>query len=127
MPAPPWRHPAPDQLAGDPVAETVFRVLLGTPEVPVALDARDGVAEARERLALDVRRVRRCTPPRRLDRPPAVGRDDQLRPGLVEAFPELPPRRSAAVAKIEVDGRRNSKDLRRAHVREVRQTPVTAP
>ena len=80
----------------------------------VALDPRDGVARPGERLALVVGRVRRGAPPRRLDRPPAVRRHDQVDALLVEALPELPPRGSAAVAEIEVDRRGDGEDLRPA-------------
>ena len=102
--APARRHPAPDRLARHPLAEPVLGVVLGAPQVRVALEARDRVARARERLALDERRVGRRAPPGRLDRPSAVRRDDEIDAFLVEALPELPPRRRAAVAKVEIDG-----------------------
>src|SRR3954453_6573882 len=70
----------------------------------VPLHAREQVACARERLALDVRRVRRRAPPRRLDRPTAVRRDDEVRALLVQPLPELPPRGRAAVEEVEVEG-----------------------
>ena len=69
----------------------------------------------RERLALAVAGVRRSPPPRRLDRPAAVRRDDQVAAGLVQALPELPPRRRAAVAEVEVDRGRDREDLRGLH------------
>src|SRR5262249_40589516 len=75
----------------------------------------DRVAQTRERLALDVGRVRRCPPPGRLDRPPAVRRDDEVDPLLVQPLPELPPGRRAAVAEVEVDRGGDAEELRRAH------------
>ena len=126
VPAPARRHPAPDHLARHPVAETVLRIVLGAAQIAVALEPRDHVARARERLAFDVGRVRRRAPPGRFDRPPAVRRDDRGRHPPRRALPELPPRGRAAVAEVEVDGGRDGEDLRRAHAA-VSQRRVTAP
>ena len=109
------RHPAPDHLARHPVAEAVLRIVLGAAQVRVALEPRDEVARAGERLALAVGRVRRGAPPRRLDRPAAVRRDDEVDALLVQPLPELPPGGRAAVAEVEVDGGGDGEDLGRAH------------
>src|SRR5262249_27891048 len=115
VPLPARRHPAPDQLAREPVAEPVLRAVLRAPQVRVALQPRGEVARAGERLALAEGRVRRRTPPRALDRPAAVRRDDEVGALLVEPLPELPPGRRAAVAEVEVDRRGDAEELRPAH------------
>src|SRR6185437_1890827 len=63
-----------------------------------------------ERLALVKGRVRRGAPPRRLDRPAAVGGHDEVDTLLAEALPELPPGGGAAVAEVEVDRGRDRED-----------------
>ena len=93
----------------------VLRAVLGAPEVAVALQPREPAAGRGEALALDPGRVRRGAPPGRLDRPAAVRRHDQVDADLVQALPELPPRRRAAVAEVEVDRGRDGEDLRRLH------------
>src|SRR5262249_51244739 len=93
----------------------VTRVVLCAADEAISLDPCDDISHARERLALAVARVRRRPPPGRLDRPAAVRRDDQVAACLVEPLPELPPRRRAAVAKVEVDGRGDREDLRGLH------------
>ena len=113
--APARRHVAPDHLARQLVGRRVGRVVLGTSQERVALQPRRHLARRREGLGLPVERVRRRPPPGRLDRAAAVGRDDQVGPGLVQPLPDLPPRGCAAVAEVEVGGRRNREDLRRAH------------
>jgi hypothetical protein len=112
MPAPAWCDVAPDDLPHRPVDARVVGALLGAAKVLVALEPRDGVACAGERLGLLVERVRRGSPPRRLDRLAAVGRDDQVDADVVQALPQLPPRRCAAVAEVEVCRRRDSDDFR---------------
>src|SRR5581483_4568606 len=114
MPPPARRHPPPDQLARHLVAEAVLGVLLGAAEMRVALQTRDGVARERKRLALAVGGVLGDAPPRRLDRPAAVRREDEVDPFRVEPFPELPPRGRAAVAEAQVDRRGDGEDLGRA-------------
>ena len=113
VPLPARRDPAPHHFPDQPVG--VARVGLLTPEVPIALQARPRVARAREALALEVGGVRRGAPPRRLDRAAAVRRHDQVDADLVEAFPELPPRRRAAVPEVEIDRRGDREDLRGLH------------
>ena len=90
------RHPAPDRLAGRLVEDRLVGRLLGAAEVLVALQPRQAAANGGEALALDPGRVRRRPPPRRLDRPAAVGRHDQVGADLVQALPELPPRRACS-------------------------------
>ena len=115
MPPPARRDDAPDRLAGEPVERRLLRLVLGTSQIPVALEARQPVAQGGVRLALAVGRVRRRPPPGRLDRAAPVRRHDEIDAGLVHPFPELPPRRRAAVAEVEVDGGRNGQDLRGLH------------
>jgi hypothetical protein len=107
------RDDAPDELALEAVG--VAGVALGAPQVAVALEPGDKVADARVRLALAVGGVRLRAPPRALDGPAAVRRDDQVDPGLVHSLPELPPRRGAAIAEVKIDRRGDSQDLRRTH------------
>src|SRR5215218_7185475 len=84
MAPPARRHPAPDHLAREAVPERVLGTLLRTARRAVALRAREQVARPRERLALEVGRIRRGPPPRRLDRPPAVRRDHEVGALLVQ-------------------------------------------
>ena len=112
---PPRRHPAPDGLARHAPAEAVLGIVLGTTQVRVALHTCDGVADTGERLTLEVGRVRGCSPPGRLDRPAAVGGDDEVGTFLVEALPQLPPRRGAAVPKVEIDRGGDGEDPGRTH------------
>ena len=79
------------------------------------------VARPRVRLALEVGRVRRGPPPRRLDRPPAVRRDDELGALVVQRLPELPPGGRAAVAEVEVDRGGDAEELGRTHPPECRR------
>ena len=109
------RHPAPDRLAGDLVERALPGVGLLAAQVAVALHAGERVADDLVRLALAVGRVRRDAPPGRLHRAAAVGRHDEVDPGLVHPLPELPPRGRAAVAEVEVDRRGDREDLRRRH------------
>ena len=125
MCAPARRHPAPDRLPDEPVG--VARILFGPAQVPVALQTRDHVAGPGEDLTLVVAGVRRRPPPRALHGPAAVRRDDQVGTGLVQALPELPPRRRAAVAEIEVDGGRDRQNLRSLHSSKVRRQRGSRP
>ena len=104
MLAPTRRHPPPDDLSRHPLAQAVLRVVLGPAQVRVALESCDDVASAGERLSLDEGRVRSSPPPGRFDRPPPIRGDDEIDALLVEALPELPPRRCAAVTEVEIDG-----------------------
>ena len=98
------------------VERGVLRVVLGAAEVAVALEPRERRrARLRSVSPSTIGRVRRRPPPRRLDRPAAVRRHDQVDADLVEPLPELPPRRRAAVAEVEVDRGRDREDLRRLH------------
>ena len=118
--APPARgDDAPDRLAREPVEGAVVGALLDAPEVPVALQPREAAAERGVALALPIGRVRRGPPPRRLDRTAAVRRHDEVGARLVEALPELPPGRRAAVAEVEVDRRGDGEDAGSAHGRSV--------
>src|SRR4029453_11924274 len=103
MAAPPRRHHPPDRLPREPVERAVLGAVLGTPQVAIALQPGQAVAQSGVALAFTIGRVRRSAPPRRLDRTAAVRRDDEVDPGLVEPLPELPPRGRAAVAEVEVD------------------------
>ena len=109
------RHPAGDRLARQLVECRLLGARLGTTEVAIALDPRERVADGLVGLALAIRRVRRGSPPRRLDRTAAIRRDDEVDAGLVHPFPELPPGRRAPVPKVEIDGGRGREDLRSAH------------
>ena len=124
VPAPARSHPPPDRLAGHPLAESILGVVLGPPQVRVALEPRDDVARPRERLSFEKGRVGGSTPPRRLDGTSAVGRDDEIDAFLIEALPELPPRGSAAVTEIEVDGRGGDEQLHAWSVSRSRYEPV---
>src|SRR2546430_2467728 len=115
MPLPAGRDVAPDRLAGEPVSHRVFRALLTPPEQRVAFQSSGDPAGPGEELGFAVEGIRRRAPPRRFDRPPAVGRDDEVDADLVEALPDLPPRRRAAVTEVEVGRRRYGKDLGAGH------------
>ena len=112
VPLPARRDPARDRLARELVERRLLGARLGAAEVAVALHAREHVADRLVRLALAVGRVRRGSPPGRLDRPAAIRRDDEVDAGLVHPLPELPPGRRAAVAEVEVDRGRGREDLR---------------
>ena len=115
MATPTRRDDAPDRLARDPVEPRLLRLVLGAPQVPVALEPCETASDGRIGLALAIGGVRSGTPPRRLDGPPTVGRDHEIDSGLVHPLPELPPGRSAAVAEVEVDCGCNGKNPRRLH------------
>src|SRR5689334_23442816 len=85
--------------------------------VAVALKLRTERAQLRVRLGLEVGRVGRAAPVGRLDRPPAIGRDGELGPLVVQGTPELPPRGGAAVAEVEVDRRGDAEKPGSAHER----------
>jgi hypothetical protein len=113
VPLPARRDPAPDDLSDEPVG--VARVGLFAAEVAISLEARPARRARGEALALEYGRVRRgaattATRPRGL-----VGRDDQVDADLVEALPQLPPRRRAAVPEVEIDRRGDREDLRGLH------------
>ena len=126
--APPARgHDPPDRLARDAVEGALVGRVLAAAEVAVALEPREPVAHGGVRLGLAIGRVRRDAPPRRLDRPAAVRRDDEVDACLVHPLPELPPRGRAAVAEVEVDRRRDGKDPGGLHGAIVRRTSVARP
>src|SRR6266511_474768 len=105
------RDIAPDRPAGEPVRDCVLRLLLSAPEQRVALEPGGDATCPREELRLAVERVRSRPPPGRLDRPPPVGRDDEVDADLVEALPDLPPGGGAAVAEVEIGRRGDREDL----------------
>ena len=124
--APPARrHEPPDRLARDPVAERSSGQSSARRRYRSPLSRASGVPRAGVRLALQVGRVGRRSPPGRLDRPAAVRRDDEIGALVVEALPELPPGGRAAVAKVEVDSGGDAEELRRAHRPLVSQAAVT--
>ena len=127
VPAPARRHPAPDRLPhrGGRPSSSSGRSSSRRRCVSPLSRARPSRAE-RERLALAIGRVRRGPPPGRLHRPAAVRRDDQVDAALVQPLPELPPRRRAAVAEVEVDGGRDGEDLHPWSVSEPRYDAVGA-
>ena len=126
MTLPARRYEAPDRLAREPVEARVLGLRFSAAEVAVALHACDDVSDGLVRLTLDVGRVRRDSPPRRLDGPPAVGRDDEVDPGLVHPLPQLPPRGRAAVTEVEVDRRGDREDLRRTCAQYAPRPAITA-
>src|SRR4029453_7420427 len=78
-----------------------------------------------KQLRLVVQRVRRGSPPRRLDRTAAIGRDDEVDPDLVQPLPDLPPGRRATVTEVEVGRGRDREDLgRRGHAPSMATTCV---
>ena len=115
VPAPARGDPTPDRLARSLVEHRVVGALLRAAEVAVALEPGEPASNRRVALALDAGRVRRRPPPGRLDRLAPVRRHDQVDTDLVQPLPELPPRRRAAVAEVEVDRGRDREDLRRLH------------
>ena len=126
--APPARRDdLPDRLAREPVEGAVLGALLGAAQVPVALQPREPAAQRGVALALAVGRVRRGAPPRRLDRPAAIRRDDEVDPRLVQPLPELPPGRRAAVAEVEVDRGGDGEDPWSAHGRSVGTASAPSP
>src|SRR5439155_16623085 len=74
-----------------------------------------------------VERIGHRPPPGRFDRPPAVGRDDELHPDLVEALPDQPPGRGADVAEVQVGRRGDGQKLGRGHSAPVWLRPVSSP
>src|SRR5439155_324026 len=66
-------------------------------------------------LGFAIERVRRRPPPGRFDRMSPVRCDDQIDADLVQALPELPPGRRAAVAEVEIDRGGEREDLRSLH------------
>src|SRR5206468_8191794 len=107
-------HPAPDHLAHELVRARIRRALLGSAQVRVTLDPGGEIASPGEELTFAVAGVGLDPPPRRLDCPPPVRRDDQVAACRVQALPELPPGGSAAIAEVEIDRRGHSEDLRTA-------------
>jgi hypothetical protein len=103
MAAPPRRHPALDDLPGSPLSSRLRRIVLGPAHVRVFLHARQHSLGSGEQLALAVARVWLGAPPGRLQPATTVGGQDQVDTGLVEALPDLPPSRRAAVAEVEID------------------------
>src|SRR5206468_12995030 len=108
----------------DAVAAGVRGLVLVTSHVRVATQSRNTPTRPFEQLALALARVGLGAPPGRSDRGAAVRRQDQIDAGLVHPLPDLPPRRRAAVAEREVDGRDDREDLRRPDPRAlVRRAP----
>ena len=115
MPLPARSYPAADRLACELVEAALLRVHLHPAQVAIPFEPRECAAHGLVRLALSERWVASYSPPRCLDRAPAVGRHHEVDPRLVHPLPELPPRRRAAVTEVEVDRRRDGEDLRRPH------------
>src|SRR3954447_919846 len=114
MTLPSWRDVAPDRLARELVTDRVLWVVLAAAKERVALQPSREAARAGEELRLAVEGVGGRPPPRRLDCAPSVGSDDEIHADLVEALPDLPPRRRAPVPEIEVGRGRDGEDLRRS-------------
>ena len=117
MALPARRHIAPDGLACQLVADAVLGMTLGPPQQRISLEPSRQSPGARKELCLAIEGVGLRPPPGRLDGPSAVRGDDQVDADLVEAFPDLPPRRRAPVAEIEVGRRSDGEDLGRCRHR----------
>src|SRR6185295_14520022 len=111
MTLPTWRDVAPDRLTRELVPDRVFRVVLAAAKKRVALQPSGEAARTGEELRLAVERVGGRPPPGRLDCATTVGRDDEIHADLVEALPDLPPRRRAPVPEIEVGRGRDGEDF----------------
>src|SRR6185437_8829508 len=110
MTLPPRRDVAPDRLARELVTDRVLRVVLAAPKERVPLQPSGEAARAGEELSLAVERVGGGPPPGRLDCATTVGSDDEIHADLVQALPDLPPRRRAPVPEIEVGRGRDGED-----------------
>src|SRR5580765_2385103 len=114
MTLPPRRDVAPDRLARELVADRVLRVVLAAAKESVALQPSGEAARAGEELRLAIERVGGGPPPGRLDCATTIGSDDEIHADLVQALPDLPPRRRAPVPEIEVGRGRDGEDFRRS-------------
>ena len=128
VPLPARRDPAPDRLARELVERRLLRARPRRGADSGRPCSRASTSRtACVRLALAVGGVRRGPPPGRLDGSAAVGRHDEVDAGLVHPLPELPPRRRAAVAEVEVDRGGDGEDLRRLHARSLAERAGSEP